>query len=60
MYVPKDLVFTKGDKTVNFHKQSYEQLAQQLSEFYLDDEPKVHERKREIEREFARNRVITH
>ena len=60
MYVPKDLVFTKGDKTVNFHKQSYEQLAQQLSDFYLDDEPKVHERKREIEREFARNRVITH
>lgn len=60
MYVPKDLKFSKGDKTVNFFKRSYTELAQELANFYLDDEPKVHERKREIEREFSRNRVRTY
>ena len=60
MYVPKDLKFTKGDKTVNFFKRPYSELAKELSNFYLDDEPKVHERKREIEREFSRNRVRTY
>ena len=60
MYVPKDLKFSKGDKTVNFFKRSYSELAKELADFYLDDEPKVHERKREIEREFSRNRVRTY
>lgn len=58
-YVPKDLVFSKGDKTVNFFKRSYKELASELANWYLDDTPKVHERKREIEREFERNRVRT-
>lgn len=60
MYVPKDLKFSKGDKTVNFFKRPYSELAKELADFYLDDEPKVHERKREIEREFSRNRVRTY
>lgn len=60
MYVPKDLKFSKGDKTVNFFKRPYSELAKKLADFYLDDEPKVHERKREIEREFSRNRVRTY
>lgn len=60
MYVPKDLKFTKGDKTVNFFKRPYSELAKELADFYLDDEPKVHERKREIEREFSRNKVRTY
>lgn len=60
MYVPQDLKFTNGEKTVNFYKRPYSELAKELASFYLDDEPKVHERKREIEREFSRNRVITH
>ena len=60
MYVPKDLKFSKGDKTVNFFKRPYSELARELADFYLDSEPKVHERKREIEREFNRNRAITH
>lgn len=60
MYVPKDLKFSKGDKTVNFFKKPYSELARELADFYLDSEPKVHERKREIEKEFNRNRVMTH
>lgn len=60
MYVPKDLKFTKGDKTVNFFKRPYSELAKELADFYLDDEPKVHERKKEIEREFSRNKVRTY
>lgn len=59
MYVPKDLVFSKGEKTVNFHKKPYSELAKELASFYLDDEKQVHERKREIELEFQRNRVQT-
>jgi hypothetical protein len=32
-------------------------MAEELASFYLDDEPTVHKRKREIERNFERNRV---
>lgn len=57
-YVPKSMRFKKGDKTIDFNKMTYSQLAEELAGFYLDDEATVHKRKREIEREFERN--ITH
>lgn len=47
-----------GERTVNFEQWTKKQLADALASFYLDDEPTVHERKREIEREYERN--ITH
>jgi len=56
-YVPKSMRFSKGDKTIDFNKMSYAQMAEELASFYLDDEPTVHKRKREIERNFERNRV---
>lgn len=56
-YVPKSMKFTKGDKTVDFRKMSYSQMAEELAGFYLDDEATVRERKRKIEREFERNHV---
>lgn len=56
-YVPKSMKFTKGDKTVDFKKMSYSQMAEELAGFYLDDEATVRERKRKIEREFERNHV---
>ena len=58
-YVPKSMKFKKGDKTIDFNKMTYSQLAEELASFYLDDEPTVHKRKREIEREFERNKVHT-
>lgn len=58
-YVPQNMKFTKGDRTVDFQKMSYRELAKELADFYLDDSDKVHERKREIERNFERNRVRT-
>ena len=57
-YVPKSMKFSKGEKSIDFNKMTYKQLAEELASFYLDDEPTVHKRKREIEREFERN--ITH
>lgn len=59
-YIPQSMKFSKGDKSINFNKMTYKQLAEDLASFYLDDEPTVHKRKREIEREFERNRVRTH
>ena len=59
-YVPKSMKFTKGEKSIDFNKMSYKQLAEELASFYLDDEPTVHKRKREIEREFERNIVHQH
>lgn len=56
-YVPKSMKFKKGDKTIDFNKMTYSQLAEKLAGFYLDDEQTVHERKRKIEREFERNQV---
>lgn len=58
-YVPKSMKFKKGDKTIDFNKMTYSQLAEELASFYLDDEPTVHKRKREIEREFEQNKVHT-
>ena len=51
-----------GERTVNFEQWTKKQLADALASFYLDDEPTVHKRKREIEREYERNitRVNTH
>lgn len=54
-YVPKSMKFSKGEKSIDFNKMTYKQLAEELASFYLDDEPTVHKRKREIEREFERN-----
>lgn len=58
-YVPKSMKFSKGEKSIDFNKMTYKQLAEELASFYLDDEPTVHKRKREIEREFERNKVHT-
>ncbi|MBO5850288.1 MAG: plasmid recombination protein, partial [Paludibacteraceae bacterium] len=58
-YIPKSMKFNKGEKSIDFNKMTYKQLAEDLASFYLDDEPTVHKRKREIEREFERNRVRT-
>lgn len=58
-YVPRKMKFKKGDKSVDFNKMSYSQMAEELASFYLDDEQTVHKRKREIEREFERNRTYT-
>lgn len=58
-YVPQNMRFTKGDRTVDFKKTTYRELAKELADFYLNDSQKVHERKREIEREFERNRSRT-
>ena len=44
-----------GERTVNFEQWTKKQLADALASFYLDDEPTVHKRKREIEREYERN-----
>ena len=56
-YVPKSMRFTKGNKTIDFKKMTYSQLAEELAGFYLDDEATGWERKRKIEREFERNQV---
>ena len=48
-----------GEKSVDFQNWSKQQLADELASWYLDDEPNVHKRKREIEREFERNRQIS-
>lgn len=44
-----------GERTVNFEQWTKKQLADALASFYLDDEPTVHKRKREIELEYERN-----
>ena len=44
-----------GERTVNFEQWTKKQLADALASFYLDDEPTVHKRKREIEQEYERN-----
>ena len=44
-----------GERTVNFEQWTKKQLADALANFYLDDEPTVHKRKREIELEYERN-----
>lgn len=59
-YVPKSMSFTKGEKTIDFNKMSYSQLAEQLASFYLDDEATVRERKKEIERNFEKSKTLTH
>ena len=56
-YVPKSMKFSKGEKTIDFNKMTYKQLAEELASFYLDDEPTIHKRKREIEREFE-NHIV--
>ena len=58
-YIPKSMKFSKGNKTIDFNKMTYSQLAEELASFYLDDEPTVHKRKREIEQEFERKKTRT-
>ncbi|WP_407391310.1 MobV family relaxase [Carnobacterium jeotgali] len=48
-----------GEKSISFASMTKQELAKELASWYLDDEPTVHKRKREIEREFERNRVNT-
>lgn len=43
-----------GERTVNFEQWTKKQLADALASFYLDDEPTVRKRKREIEQEYER------
>lgn len=49
-----------GERTVNFEQWTKKQLADALASFYLDDEPTVHKRKREIEQEYERKIQRTH